>query len=370
MVRLQRPLIVLDTIRHDGTSRPSSARVAPVHTVRALPLHMPPPPPALPLRPPSARTEPALAPSPPSRPMTARAQTRGHRPVSGRAMSLRPDSSPGVRRSSIGPRGSPRLSRERSPGINEQLGAASSSVGGRCMDVWDGDGPTPPLPDVAEGTAQSSTFMTGFGDEAAVPQRAHRRRSQDVAAPVVSGMAGIADLALPSVEKPWTERDRAKASLRAMLDMSAEEYVELAFEAGSHSIFDFDDEDPSGPAAKMLNAARAFDQRHKRYSGGEHELLPAIAPPPRIGLTQHCFESPSRHSGAPPPAATRGVAGRRRAAATAQQAVDRSAAQSLLHTREDRACKENSRAASQNQVVAGDILLGGSQGGRQLEGLF
>ena len=51
MVRMHsaRTGFVLNMVNSDGTPRPMSARVAEVHTIRALPLNMDPPPPPAPM---------------------------------------------------------------------------------------------------------------------------------------------------------------------------------------------------------------------------------------------------------------------------------------------------------------------------------
>ena len=62
-----------------------------------------------------------------------------------------------------------------------------------------------------------------------------------------------------------SEREKRKAALEALLALSAEEYVELAFEATSLSLFD-EGAPPSVAVRGPLAAARAFDERHTKHS--------------------------------------------------------------------------------------------------------
>ena len=219
--------------------------------------------------------------------MTAR--DRSHRPVSARSIPARPDSSPGVRKQ--------RFSREEgSPRIAAN---ASSSVGGRALDSWDGD---------EQPAEPSSTFITD------VPTPVHRpeptivlqdprlslnrhhvvtdhvtltldqrcKRAQDRFRPAPKLKPEKASdegssSHLPSVdgeEKSRGQRERAKAALKATLAMQAEEYVALAFDAGSFSLFEFDDDSEDGPAAKMLRAAAKYDDRHlEQAKAARHHLV-------------------------------------------------------------------------------------------------
>ena len=123
----------------------------------------------------------------------------------------------------------------------------------------------------AEVEAPSGAFLTEVGDESA-----RTARNQDVLSRVLGNTSAFGGDSVPAApaEKPWGPRDQSRAALKAKLDMSAEEYVDLAFDAGSYAIFDFDDEDPNGPMAKMMTAAAAFDTRHKLYAGAvRHHLL-------------------------------------------------------------------------------------------------
>jgi hypothetical protein len=275
--------LLLNTFRADGSRRPTSARVAEIHTIRALPLCMGPPP---------ARSSPfkatAAAPSGqpplqpprphPPRPESARVPTRGHRPLSARPPVRRPESSTlrrptgpaaqlgGVRQ----PGSSARHSRESvgtgpggagssSPGgAMTERGAAS--LGGRATDSWvDADEQA-----LAPATAlqpPSSTFLTdlaasGSGGSGGADALAMGLLSAMAPAPAGASAPKRRDKSLPPLERR-SARDRKRAALEGQLALSAEEYVDLAFEATSDALFQFD----SDAADRALTAARDFDTR-------------------------------------------------------------------------------------------------------------
>ena len=259
MVRLQRPTsayrppIVLNTFRHDGTARPTSARVAEMHTIRALPIHM-----AHPSNPTAALS--LNVPRPPStqRPYSARTP-HSPRPISAQPTPTRPGSSPQTR--------SPRVNRfvkqDGSPAFRQS--GAGASLGTRALDSafdavpTENLAPAPassaflteprldsPPPHATASPAGGGLFSTIRALES--PASHGRRDSRD-------------DASLPPVN-PRTDRQKRKAALEALLALSAEEYVDLSFEASSYSLFENDDDDDD----KTMNAAREFDSKHKRWS--------------------------------------------------------------------------------------------------------
>jgi hypothetical protein len=104
--------------------------------------------------------------------------------------------------------------------------------------------------------------------------------------------------ALDDAKSTRTAREKKKAALEALLALSAEEYVELAFEASSFSIWDSADESPRGTgdaADKAIVAAKGFDERHVRHSKAVRKHLVALEVTPedlaqRTGYNQQLLQ--------------------------------------------------------------------------------
>lgn len=167
------------------------------------------------------------------------------------------------------------------------------------MDGFDGDELIMPVANSTNTAAQqpsSSTFLTEADDD--VDSQSHTHRAKDISA-MTRALAGAPAASSGSSKLPTVSggsnsareaRERVKAALKAQLDMSAEEYVELNFEANSSSIFAYDDDDPAGPAAKMMRAAKAYDVRHKRFAGAARHHLLQLEVSPRDGDQERLLE--------------------------------------------------------------------------------
>jgi hypothetical protein len=96
----------------------------------------------------------------------------------------------------------------------------------------------------------------------------------------VSALAAIHKL---PEEQKRTAREKAKAALEALLAMSAEAYVELAFEAAVDSRFELDEE--------MEKAAKGFDDRYKELSSEARGHLVQLQVTPTDIPTSRKFDS-------------------------------------------------------------------------------
>lgn len=121
------------------------------------------------------------------------------------------------------------------------------------------------------GEGARATFMTetGVGGGAGRP-RASRRAAAPASAPAADGsssnpMSELSRLHSLPAEQRRSARDKARAALEALLAMSAEQYVELAFEAASQMNFEFTEH--------AEKAAYAYDVRHKVATAAAREHL-------------------------------------------------------------------------------------------------
>jgi hypothetical protein len=151
-------------------------------------------------------------------------------------------------------RGSSMRTSHREANKKGMMAKGSSSLAGRAFDEFGG----------------GDTFLTERPSTAASDDTAFAGLSaRKSLAPATDGSIGtLPPLARPdSVNSARSERERRKKAVEAMLALSAEDYVELAFEAKSFSLFDFCDDTADGPVQKALKAAKEFDERQVKYSG-------------------------------------------------------------------------------------------------------